>query len=416
MGVAPRRLTTESGILAAFADSGAEILGQNTSVLRVVTRVCGTDVSKGGSPDACRIPTNLILRLSEFLDMSKLRLIAGSGRSGTTWVLDSMADAGELRPVFEPLHPSDSDTGREHAHTYLTRYDERPALRQFLFELSEQGSRSSWTSYRILGADLMRFRPFSARRIAKTVRRWQNLLHRAWQYRERERREEAIIKCIRANLMLDWISHHFDANIVLLLRHPCAVVESQLRFSEAWDPYSRLEVYRTDLQLMSGALKDFHDQLHTKMSHAEALAAIWCIETLIPLSQAASNGYEVVHYEELLENQETEWERVAAGLGIDQIPNHEVTSAPSQQAAVRLRNDTSESSDYAASYAKWRKRLDQRSLDEIQGILQTFGIKNYDVNSDRPVLTAETFSAHNSASGKLQNEPVAAPNNLQQSI
>jgi len=37
--------------------------------------------------------------------MHGMKLIAGSGRSGTTWVLDALADANDLRPVFEPLHP-----------------------------------------------------------------------------------------------------------------------------------------------------------------------------------------------------------------------------------------------------------------------------------------------------------------------
>lgn len=341
--------------------------------------------------------------------MSKLRLIAGSGRSGTTWVLDSMADACALRPVFEPLHPSDTDTGREHTHTYLTREHSKPELKKLFSDAMDGSSRSSWTSYRIVSRELWRFRPVSARRLSRTLRRWQNLLQRAWQYRERERREEALVKCIRANLMLDWISKNFDAHIVLLLRHPCAVVESQLRFAEAWDPYSRLDVYRSDSQLMSGALKEFHDLLHRPLSHAEALATIWCIETHIPLSQAESNGYTVVHYEELLEDPQTEWQRIAAGLKVDRVPDAEIVSAPSQQAAIRLRNDTTESSDYSASYAKWRGRLEESSVEEIQGILHAFGIKIYNVDSDRPVLAKTGSRTVDSKSGRPKNRAFATP-------
>ena len=39
--------------------------------------------------------------------MNDLLIIAGSGRSGTTWVLDAVAEANQLRTKFEPLGPDE---------------------------------------------------------------------------------------------------------------------------------------------------------------------------------------------------------------------------------------------------------------------------------------------------------------------
>jgi hypothetical protein len=47
-----------------------------------------------------------------------IRIIAGSGRSGTTWVLDALAEANALRPVFEPLHPLAIPQARPFAYRY----------------------------------------------------------------------------------------------------------------------------------------------------------------------------------------------------------------------------------------------------------------------------------------------------------
>ena len=61
-----------------------------------------------------------------------MRLIAGSGRSGTTWVQDALAAANDLRPVFEPLHPAVSEIGARYAYRALSRNDEHPELQRFL--------------------------------------------------------------------------------------------------------------------------------------------------------------------------------------------------------------------------------------------------------------------------------------------
>ncbi len=318
---------------------------------------------------------------------NKLRLIAGSGRSGTTWVLDAIADANRLRPVFEPLHPGTSEIAREFGYAYLTRGAGEEVLKAFLTAITYYGQRSLWTSYRIrpvvLRLSLNHLR--SLTEINGLLRKWRLLAQRHFRYREQERREAVIVKCIRANLLLDWVHANFvDARIILLMRHPGAVVESQLRFPDHWDPYRLLARYRNDEALMDGPLREQATLLNQDFSPSQALTAIWCIENLIPATQAAANRYQIVFYEELIEQPETEWQRIAVGLDLTAVPAADVLERPSQQSSVRLQNQANNGDSYSVSYANWRKRLKAEDRRDIAAVLDAFRVDFYTVSANRP--------------------------------
>lgn len=320
------------------------------------------------------------------METEPLRLIAGSGRSGTTWVLDALAKANKVRPLFEPLHPTNSKIGRSLSYTYLTGEADCKELRAFLLAVTNNTFRSLWSSYRIVPHSLMpSYRHLYSLAALKTLlRKWLLLARAVREYREQERWSPVLMKCIRANLMLDWIRANFPARIVLLMRHPCAVVESQLRFSETWDPYPVLARYTANAALTNGPLHDRSSILARKLSRAEALAAIWCIENFVPASQAAANDYQVIFYEELLERPDQEWLRLAEGLSLNIVPAAGLRQIPSQQAAVRLLKRELVDKSYPYSYANWREQLSTEDLRQIAAVLEAFGIDFYSVSEARP--------------------------------
>ena len=46
-------------------------------------------------------------------------IIAGSGRGGTTWILDSIAEANNLRTIFEPLNTVFVPAAKPFAYRYV---------------------------------------------------------------------------------------------------------------------------------------------------------------------------------------------------------------------------------------------------------------------------------------------------------
>jgi hypothetical protein len=194
--------------------------------------------------------------------------------------------------------------------------------------------------------------------------------------------------------MLNWIATHFEARIVLLMRHPGAVVESQLRLAEHWDPFWVLNRYRRDAALMNGPLRPHADFLKGELSRAGALTANWCIENLVPSSQASLKGYCVTFYEELLEQPEAEWSRLVRELDLQHTPHLLFLSEPSQQAARQWGRGGGAVGDYNQSYSYWRDRLPSDALEQIESVLDAFGVGFYRVSEDRPDVRAFTRFYH----------------------
>lgn len=339
-----------------------------------------------------------------------LRLIVGSGRSGTTWLLDVLADANGLRPVFEPLNTDTSTVGRKSAYAYLSRDFECDALKG-LFSAAANGALNSiWTDYRFKPNRLHLERKHlrSPNELKALMHRWKELAKRYATYREKKARAETLVKCIRANLMLDWVHANFDARILFVLRHPGAVVESRLRFAEHWDPFPLLEKYRNDAALMNGPLKAQATWLDRKYTRAEALTAIWCVENLVPAAQAASNGYLIVFYEELLERPEVEWPRIVNGLGLDTVPSGRLLDKPSQQAAVQLKPRSATNADYSKGYGRWQALVTRDNLAQIDLVLQAFGVTFYSAFELRPNVEAFT-QAYLSGTTGISSEIARGP-------
>jgi hypothetical protein len=207
------------------------------------------------------------------------------------------------------------------------------------------------------------------------VRQYRNC--RKW--RERPR---IIVKCIRANLMLAWIAERFHAKIVLLVRHPGAVVESKLRLGGiSWDPAQMLDTYRRDerLQELRGGL--YWDLLHGDLTPAQALALLWCIENQVPMAESTANGYLVVHYEDLVDQGPPVWDRISRFLGLQSDGwDDSLLTRPSQQAS-----NVWQGQDAVRSHANWLNRISPDALAEIDAMLEMTEEKVYRAREPRPM-------------------------------
>ncbi len=107
---------------------------------------------------------------------------------------------------------------------------------------------------------------------------------------------ERIVKMIRSNLLLPWLANRFPVKIVHLIRHPCAVIGSQLRLG--WQ-YDLDDIYAQPL-LMNDVLAPYSSWLHTAKTPLEKLAALWCVENVLPLKMARHGLCRSIVYEEYL--------------------------------------------------------------------------------------------------------------------
>ena len=256
--------------------------------------------------------------------------LAGTGRSGTTWLSGLVNHDRRYRNVFEPFHPGKVEAFRGfRSKQYLRPTDRReeflaPARRVLSGEI-----RNSWMD----------------RGGALVARR-------------------RLIKEVRANLLLGWMAENFPGMpIVLLMRHPGAVVSSRLALG-----------WRDNLDETMGQEELIED--HLLPMRAEILAArdpferhlfLWCIDNYVPLRQFPPGGLHLCFYENLILDPEPELRRLFAALGrnFDEKALHRINhpSSTSRRGA---------SGDRAVD--GWRRGVTGRRLERALEILGLFGL------------------------------------------
>lgn len=312
--------------------------------------------------------------------MPAMRLIAGSGRSGTTWVLDALAAANQLRPVFEPLNPYASKIGSQYAHRALAPGDQHPELRKFFEDVCAGHRERLWTQYRRQWRWLF---PPPAR--VKTLagvsllrRRWVKFVAEAPALAMMATKRDPIVKCIWSNLMLSWLAKQFDCQIVLIVRHPGAVIESELR--NDWDAKFALERFRTDDRLHELTNGRYSELLGRQLTPVEGLTVRWLIENQPIIETAPAGGVTIVHYERLRSSADLAWEQIRKLFELQRTPDAAILARPSQQSFERKAAVDA----HDARQPRWQRELTSEQMSQIQNVLDKSSFELYSVNDPNP--------------------------------
>jgi hypothetical protein len=256
--------------------------------------------------------------------------LAGSGRSGTSWLAEVINHKGEYRYVFEPFNPARVGAfGHFRSKQYLRPDD---ASEAFLgpTRLALSGSlRDPWTAR------------FNEKFVAR----------------------QRLIKDIRANLLLGWMRANFPGMpIVLLLRHPCAVVTSRLALG--WK--DNLDETMAQEDLVEDHLLPMEAEIRAARDDFERHLLLWCIDNYVPLRQFAPGEIHLAFYENLLENPEGGLRSLFGFLGED--PDDRVYDKLGRPSPLSRRDAPSPSMD------GWRAHVGARQLERTLEILALFGL------------------------------------------
>ena len=246
-------------------------------------------------------PRNLLFRLaSATLVSSQLEdtiLVSGSGRSGTTWIAQALSCLPDYKLLFEPLNRDSLDNGYQ-KNAFIEQVSSDPRYESRIQDVLS--GRISDSSMWKLGGE--------------------TTLGRIYQH---VTCQKLIVKCVTTNRILPRIASQFDlCGIILVLRHPCAVVASQLRYADDWKHVNppHPEALRTGFggRIPDSIFEDHASVLASIETTAGVLAARWCLDTYVPLEQAPpSPPWLIVPYERLLLEKGAETKRIAEFLGAD---------------------------------------------------------------------------------------------------
>lgn len=198
--------------------------------------------------------------------------------------------------------------------------------------------------------------------------------------------ERLIIKFCRGNALLPWITNRFNLKYkpVYLVRHPFAVVSSQLRHG-AWNgKLPKFEIPDSPFNEMFVEHEGFLKNISTL---EERLVVGWCYANKYTLENPRNNrDWITVYYEELMRNPLYEIERIFSEWNVA-IPNEICDTIKKPSETVKNNNF---SADVDRQLSKWQRGFDKETLAKMARVLDYFQISFYQDNSIYPVKASST--------------------------
>lgn len=265
--------------------------------------------------------------------LARTVFLAGSGRSGTTWVQELIDRHHDHRVMFEPFTPRRvPQVAHFHELQYLRCDDPAPAYFEPVDAILRGRVRNRWIDHR------------NHVRIAR----------------------KRLVKDIRSNLLLCWLKHRRPTlQIIWLIRHPVAVVTSSLRMG--WDDH--LDDLLAQPQLLADHMQDHHDFLRDLRDDVGRRAAQWAIEHIVPLRQLVPDDVHLVFYEDLVRRPARVASNMLAFLGQTwDDAARRVIARPSHMARA---GGAIGSTDPATS---WQSRVDGQTQDRVMAVVGQLGL------------------------------------------
>lgn len=184
-----------------------------------------------------------------------------------------------------------------------------------------------------------------------------------------------IIKFCYSHLLLPWLHHHFNFKSIVLHRHPCAVVASQLNhigFAKIiQDPSGHLPDFKYD-----EIYKKYNDIWRQVSTKEEYLAAIWALKTKHVCNQTSNDKCLTLYYEELMMNFNEQIKKINTHLN-SKIAENARNRKDKPSTSIPGKNHLKSGQ---RQLSKWKSTLNEDQVNKILNVVEKFGIELYDTD------------------------------------
>lgn len=185
-----------------------------------------------------------------------------------------------------------------------------------------------------------------------------------------------IFKFCFGNLMLPWLTKRFAIKPILLVRHPCAVVASQLKFGGFQYMKKNPKVNVPTWTKYHEHYFPYEEIMKTIDTPEGSLAIRWALAHVYPLNHPKNNiDWLTVSYESLVLNTPSELERIKNWIGID---------IDFDEGRIKKASFTShkEKIDSQIQISNWKKNLSSRQIECVLSVVKSVGV---DIYSEDPM-------------------------------
>jgi hypothetical protein len=276
-------------------------------------------------------------------------ILAGMGRSGTTWTGNIINYDNSYRVLFEPFLPTKVKEAKKFEYIQYLSPDNNN------IELINQAKK-------ILSGEIKNY--------------WVDRDNWRLYYRHR------IVKDIRCNLMLGWLKKVAnDPPIVLMIRHPLQVMMSWKKLGwgkEAFGTRTEFDIITNQESLLNDfpIIHEIMKQID-KDDYIQNIVFQWCVYHYVPSEHLKINEAYALYYENLLTSKNEEiiklFEYLKKSPDLYMIEeNMRKESSTNFQKRNYSRDNTLNS---------WRNELTTKQISKSNKILEAFGLdKLYDKN------------------------------------
>jgi len=273
-------------------------------------------------------------------------LIAGVGRSGTTWLGNIVNHGNCFRDIFEPFRPDHTEVWRNY---HYKQYVQPTCQDKELFKAAQ---------YILSG---------------RVNNKWCN------RFNKKTISSKRMVKEIRANFFLKWLKINFpEVPLVFIMRHPCAVAVSRKRLGWA----THFEDILSQEQLVSDYLSPFVDEIKKCNDDFERQIYLWCIENYVSMNQLQREDFLLVFYEQLCMNPQHELSRIFKY--IDHPVTDEVINVLKKPSAFSKEDSAIMSGGNLVS--SWKKYVTSSQIQTALRIVSHFGLDRFYDSGVYPVM------------------------------
>jgi hypothetical protein len=338
--------------------------------------------------------------LSRGYDPRRTIVVAGTPRGGTTWVAETLAKAPGYLPLMEPEQVFHVAETLAKAPGYIQLGEPLPSFNSNHLGTPGSNARLYVTTNCVLHEHMKRV--IAGRvRLSSFLSKIGGLRYFASVALPKMLFfQRFVVKLVHANLWLHWVLKEFDLNGSLIIRHPCAVVASQIHHKfdgeGTGEPKTLEHIRNHRFPIYERMDPSFAQVIRSVNTIEEILAVEWCIRTIVPLRQPKPHPWFLTAYEDLIDGTR-EWEMLC---------NYLDCPVPSKGDIQRL-SSTSQRRDNeslpSASIGKWRQYLSEKQIDSILRVCSEMGVDLYD-----KALYPKNLDKYRKEPNGLQRRPTIA--------
>lgn len=275
-------------------------------------------------------------------------MISSYPRSGSTWLMELVNEIPGTVNLWEPLHLKNVEV-----------FDDLDfGWRQYIPE-DKEWEKAEEAFQKLFRGDYLNF--------------WLSSRSSPMEFTSAD---QMIVKFVRANAMLPWLTKRFNFQYepIYLLRHPFAVAASQLK-EGSWDP--EFNGYKLPDMPYNEVYKTHFPFLLSLKSRPEEMVADWCINNKIVLeNDRHQKDWIPIYYEEILLYPEKVLHQIFNRWDIP-MPESILKKVrkPSSTTKGELFKD-----DIDKQLSKWQQFFDKDTITRLQRVLNYFEV---DIYSDK---------------------------------